>query len=177
MIAGQAYSALSLDGAEAPGSDGDEPALGAHRGRMTTISAASKTASIAPSVNALTPQLREVVILRFFESLTQDQIAQRIGVPQMQVSRLLARALAQLRDGLNDRGRPMRPPLFEADSQKGVTDPCAVATRSTAIGSESRPTIGMQAAQSFTGAKSRNRDVIVWLRVRGFRFPARGIFQ
>jgi RNA polymerase sigma-B factor len=38
--------------------------------------------------------------MRFFESLTQSEIAERIGVSQMQVSRLLAQALARLRSGL-----------------------------------------------------------------------------
>lgn len=41
---------------------------------------------------------RAVVVLRFCESLSQTQIAKRIGVSQMQVSRLLARALKQLRE-------------------------------------------------------------------------------
>lgn len=45
------------------------------------------------------PELeRRVVLLRFFDDLTQDQIARRIGVSQMQVSRLIARALARMRE-------------------------------------------------------------------------------
>ena len=38
--------------------------------------------------------------LRFFESLTQTQIAERVGISQMHVSRLLAKSLARLRDQL-----------------------------------------------------------------------------
>ena len=41
---------------------------------------------------------REVLHMRFFESLTQSQIAERIGVSQMQVSRILAGTLQSLRD-------------------------------------------------------------------------------
>lgn len=41
-----------------------------------------------------------VVRMRFDAELTQAQIAARIGVSQMHVSRLLARSLAQLRDGM-----------------------------------------------------------------------------
>ena len=37
---------------------------------------------------------------RFFESLTQTQIAERVGISQMHVSRLLAKSLARLRDQL-----------------------------------------------------------------------------
>lgn len=43
---------------------------------------------------------REVLRMRFFESMTQSQIAERIGVSQMQVSRILANTLRCLRDQL-----------------------------------------------------------------------------
>jgi RNA polymerase sigma-B factor len=43
---------------------------------------------------------REVLHMRFFESMTQSQIAERIGVSQMQVSRILASTLTSLRDQL-----------------------------------------------------------------------------
>jgi RNA polymerase sigma-B factor len=46
----------------------------------------------------------QVVIMRFFESLTQTEIAERLGISQMHVSRLLARSLGRLRDGLLDSG-------------------------------------------------------------------------
>jgi RNA polymerase sigma-B factor len=40
---------------------------------------------------------RLILRLRFFEDLTQTEIAGRVGVSQMQVSRLLRRSLARLR--------------------------------------------------------------------------------
>ncbi len=43
---------------------------------------------------------RTVVTLRFFDGLTQTQIAERVGVSQMQVSRILTRSLEKLRAGL-----------------------------------------------------------------------------
>jgi RNA polymerase sigma-B factor len=39
-------------------------------------------------------------VLRFFHSMTQSEIAARLGISQMHVSRLLARTLSQLRRGL-----------------------------------------------------------------------------
>ncbi len=46
----------------------------------------------------LPPRERAIVKMRFVDELSQSQIAQRIGVSQMHVSRLLAKTLEQLRD-------------------------------------------------------------------------------
>jgi RNA polymerase sigma-B factor len=45
---------------------------------------------------------REIVRLRFYENLSQDEIAQRCGISQMHVSRLLRRSLEQMRNALDD---------------------------------------------------------------------------
>ena len=41
-----------------------------------------------------------ILRLRFYEEMTQQEIASRLGVSQMQISRLLARVLEQLRSDL-----------------------------------------------------------------------------
>ena len=41
-------------------------------------------------------------MLRFFHGMTQSQIAEEVGISQMHVSRLLARSLATLREGMAD---------------------------------------------------------------------------
>ena len=56
--------------------------------------------ALRPLLAALPDRERTVLILRFFDSLTQTQIAERVGISQMHVSRLLARSLAQLRQEL-----------------------------------------------------------------------------
>ncbi|WP_345635828.1 sigma factor-like helix-turn-helix DNA-binding protein, partial [Rugosimonospora acidiphila] len=40
---------------------------------------------------------QKIVVLRFFGNLTQTQIAERVGISQMHVSRMLARSLAAMR--------------------------------------------------------------------------------
>ncbi|HEV8024648.1 MAG TPA: SigB/SigF/SigG family RNA polymerase sigma factor [Candidatus Nanopelagicales bacterium] len=45
---------------------------------------------------------REIVTLRFFDGLSQSQIAEQVGVSQMHVSRLLHRSLQRLRGELGD---------------------------------------------------------------------------
>lgn len=53
--------------------------------------------ALYPALAHLPDRERSIVIMRFFEDLTQTQIAQRIGISQMHVSRLLAQSLAMLR--------------------------------------------------------------------------------
>jgi RNA polymerase sigma-B factor len=67
---------------------------------------------------ALPPRERRVLALRFGGDLTQAEIAARIGVSQMQVSRLLLRALTALRSGL----RPVTPacPIIPARAVQAV---------------------------------------------------------
>ena len=55
---------------------------------------------LAAAVRHLPARDREILALRFFDDLTQRQIAADIGVTQMQVSRLLNRILERLRDRL-----------------------------------------------------------------------------
>ena len=45
---------------------------------------------------------RRIVVLRFFGNLTQSQIAQRVGLSQMHVSRLLSQSLDRLREKASD---------------------------------------------------------------------------
>jgi RNA polymerase sigma-B factor len=56
---------------------------------------------LAPAVRRLKPRDRRILELRFFHGWTQEQIAKDIGVTQMQVSRLLARILSDLRAELS----------------------------------------------------------------------------
>jgi len=56
--------------------------------------------SVRPVLAALPERQRLVLNLRFFENMTQTQIAQHLGISQMHVSRLLARSLAAVREGV-----------------------------------------------------------------------------
>ena len=61
--------------------------------------------SLAPLLSQLAPRERTIIMLRFFKNMTQSQIAAEVGISQMHVSRLLAKTLAQLRDGLGENAR------------------------------------------------------------------------
>jgi RNA polymerase sigma-B factor len=59
-------------------------------------------AMLAPVVRQLAERDRRILLLRFFRGWTQQEIADDIGVTQMQVSRLLTRIMSDLRKGLQD---------------------------------------------------------------------------
>jgi RNA polymerase sigma-B factor len=57
-----------------------------------------QTATISVAARQLSARERRVLALRFINDMTQTQIAQEIGVSQMQVSRILRRALTRVRE-------------------------------------------------------------------------------
>jgi RNA polymerase sigma-B factor len=96
LEAGQAYRFASLD-APSPGED-DGDTLGAHMGSDDAgLVDAEHRAALSPLISQLPPREQRILHYRFFEGLTQSEIASRLGISQMHVSRLLARSLAQLR--------------------------------------------------------------------------------
>ncbi len=62
---------------------------------------AEERATLAPLMARITERERTVLRLRFRDDLTQAEIGERIGVSQMQVSRLIRQALARLRAGVD----------------------------------------------------------------------------
>src|SRR4051794_231126 len=73
---------------------------------------AENRATLEQLMRAVTPREREVLRLRFEEDLTQAEIGERIGVSQMQVSRIIRQSIARLRTvartGIDDRPAPRR---------------------------------------------------------------------
>jgi RNA polymerase sigma-B factor len=97
LVAGSSYNTLSID--SGGGGDDDVPAIADTLGDVdTALDRIENRETLRPLLDSLPDRERTVLLLRFFESMTQTQIAERIGVSQMHVSRLLARALARLRD-------------------------------------------------------------------------------
>jgi RNA polymerase sigma-B factor len=98
MQATTAYRAISLDAPRAGGEEEPGVVLGDTIGVAEDgFQRAEQRAMLRQLMRGLRPRQREVVRLRFEEDLTQAQIGKALGVSQMQVSRELRRALAQLR--------------------------------------------------------------------------------
>ncbi|MGH2904269.1 MAG: SigB/SigF/SigG family RNA polymerase sigma factor [Solirubrobacteraceae bacterium] len=106
LRAASAYHAGSLDAPRAGRTDAETPgesladALG---GDEEGFERAEERATLAPLLAHVSRRERLVLVLRFGEDMTQAEIGERIGVSQMQVSRLIRRALVRLRDGLAER--------------------------------------------------------------------------
>ncbi len=103
MEAAQAYRSASID---AP-SGGEESGLGL-AGQLgdddDNLFAAENKMLVSTLIETLPKREQLLMRLRFYEGMTQTQIADRLGISQMHVSRLLARSLAQLRDRLEHEG-------------------------------------------------------------------------
>ena len=92
------FTPTSLD---RPVGEGDGSPLGELLGEHDEgHRAAEARVALAPVVRRLGARDRRILSLRYYEGLTQREIAEDIGVTQMQVSRLLTRILRTLRDDL-----------------------------------------------------------------------------
>jgi RNA polymerase sigma-B factor len=99
--AADGFSALSLN---APVSGLDDPAeladlLGAED---PDVERTVDMEAVASHWEQLPRREQRILAMRFYGNLTQAEIADRLGISQMHVSRLEARALAQLRDWLSE---------------------------------------------------------------------------
>jgi RNA polymerase sigma-B factor len=100
LVAGSSYNTLSID--TGGGSDDDDVrAIADTLGDVDVgLDRIEDREALRPLLEALPERERMVLLLRFFESMTQTQIAERVGISQMHVSRLLAKSLTRLRDQL-----------------------------------------------------------------------------
>ena len=102
LAADGCFSPSSLDRPVATAGEPGGVALGDLLGEDDpSTPAAEARVVLAPVVRQLKARDRRIVYLRFFEQKSQQEIADEIGVTQMQVSRLLARILRDLRKELD----------------------------------------------------------------------------
>jgi len=102
LLAIQAYESLSLD-APRPGADEEAITYGDSVGREDErYELIELDATVVAVLDQIPARERQILRMRFVDGLTQTQIAGRVGVSQMQVSRLLRRSLDQLRELTQD---------------------------------------------------------------------------
>ncbi|WP_216892545.1 SigB/SigF/SigG family RNA polymerase sigma factor [Nocardia alni] len=100
LLAANAFSTETID--NSPDDSGRVPAATRAAAELGTeddgYHLTEDALAVAPLLRELPARERDVLRMRFFEDQTQHQIAERLGVSQMQVSRILTRTLATLRE-------------------------------------------------------------------------------
>ncbi|MFJ7413974.1 RNA polymerase sigma factor SigF [Streptomyces sp. NPDC098077] len=104
LIAANGYNAGSIDaplgGTEQGASDSTTSYADITGDRDPGMERVENLHALAPLLGSLDGREREIIAMRFGQERTQSQIGEHLGISQMHVSRLLARILAKLREGM-----------------------------------------------------------------------------
>jgi RNA polymerase sigma-B factor len=98
LESGRAYTSLSLSVGGGGGDDEDLDPLESLGTEEHQYEVSEDRAVLAPGFKVLDERERKILQLRFFDGLTQSQIAQQVGISQMHVSRLIRRSLEKIRE-------------------------------------------------------------------------------
>jgi RNA polymerase sigma-B factor len=120
MLSAAGYTLLSLNApVTSPGSGGGTAERGDLIGEVDgDLAAIDDRLTIQTLLDRLPERERRILILRFYGNLTQVEIAQRCGISQMHVSRLLSKTLTWLRHAM----------LSDTPPQWGDVDDAALGT-------------------------------------------------
>ena len=97
LESGQAYTTVSLSAPSGGGEDGELDPLESLGELEHEYEVSEDRAVLAPGLDVLDERERRILHLRFWEGLTQSQIAAQVGISQMHVSRLIRRSLEKVR--------------------------------------------------------------------------------
>jgi RNA polymerase sigma-B factor len=100
---GDLYQLPSLDSALGEDSDDSHAVLADYVGEVDAeMERFERRTRLAQAVNALPPREKQIIQLRFFHNLSQTEVAKRMKISQMHVSRLQHRALERLREMMRE---------------------------------------------------------------------------
>jgi RNA polymerase sigma-B factor len=108
LESGRAYTSLSLSGGGVGADDESLDPMETLGEEEHRYEISEEWAVIAPGLRALDDRERKILHLRFFQGLTQSQIAQQVGISQMHVSRLIRRSLEKIRAEIAAEERAVR---------------------------------------------------------------------
>jgi RNA polymerase sigma-B factor len=104
LEAAGAHQAASLNAPRGDGDDATDTLGDTISADDTRLRRAEDRAMLAHLMRSITPREREILYLRFIADMTQAEIGKRIGLSQMQVSRIIRQALARLQASSEVRG-------------------------------------------------------------------------
>ena len=157
---GQAYATLSLSAPERATTDSDLDPLESLGEIEHEYEVSEDRAVLAPGLRALDERERKILHLRFFEGLTQSQIAQQVGISQMHVSRLIRRSLEKIRDEIATEQGPGAAPRAAARPllESSVCARPRSCARASAPSSSRRATIQALACRSSRARTTARRS-------------------
>ncbi|MEV5342455.1 SigB/SigF/SigG family RNA polymerase sigma factor [Streptomyces sp. NPDC052676] len=100
QLASNGYNSASLDAAISGSEDGEAALQDFIGNEDAALELVEDFHALAPLIAELDERDRKIIHWRFVEELSQAEIGARLGVSQMQVSRLIRRLLGRLRDGM-----------------------------------------------------------------------------
>jgi RNA polymerase sigma-B factor len=102
LESGRAYSSVSIFSGGANEDDESMELLDCLGQEEPAYEVFEQRRLLAPAMELLDPRERLILHLRFFEGMTQTQVAARIGISQMHVSRLIRKSIENLRQNIVD---------------------------------------------------------------------------
>lgn len=104
MESSSAYSSVPLEGTGSNDNDDAPSVLDRYATEDSSLNFTDDRLIIEEALKGFSPREREVIDLRFLQGMTQIEIAEQLGISQVQVSRLLRRTLKKIQDKIDPEG-------------------------------------------------------------------------
>ena len=104
MESSSAYSSVPLEGGGATEDEESPSVIDHYATEDADLAASDDRIVLEEAIADFSPRERDVIHMRFVDGLTQVEIAERLGVSQVQVSRLLRRTLRRIQDKIDPEG-------------------------------------------------------------------------
>lgn len=108
MESSSAYSSVPLEGSGTSDGDDAPSVIDRYATEDSELAFTDDRLIIEDALKGFSPREREVIELRFLQGMTQIEIAEQLGISQVQVSRLLRRTLKKIQDKIDPDGTMAR---------------------------------------------------------------------
>ena len=104
MESSSAYSSVPLEGGGSSDDDDAPSVIDHYATEDENLAASDDRIVLEDAIRDFSPREKDVIRMRFFEGMTQVEIAERLGISQVQVARLLRRTLRRVQDKIDPEG-------------------------------------------------------------------------
>ena len=104
MQSSSAYSSVSLEAPSGADDDDTPSVIDRYATEDSDLAFTDDRIIIEEALASFSPRERDVIEMRFLKGMTQIEIAEKLGISQVQVSRLLRRTLKKIQDKIDPEG-------------------------------------------------------------------------